>query len=366
VKITIAAWHLENPTVGIGRYVHGLIQGLASIESAHQYLILLPWRYRDLPVRPHLYYRVIRVPTFRRRVWEQLAPLVAGRYDLLHFPYDSCIAWKNGRFVVTIHDVKPLIFAEEGLRLPRRRLLERLLIPDPWSRIDQVITDSHCSKNDIVARLPVKADKVSVVYPGLDLARFRPREGHLHASAIRSRRPYVLCVAGADPTKNVVTLIKAFAALPPRVRAGHDLVLVGDFRRRPEVLAQVAETGIEKQTMLPGMVSDEELIRFYQEATLFVFPSLYEGFGYPVLEAMACGCPVISSNASSLPEVAGDAGLLVDPMDVSHLTHEIERVLSDATLRADLHARGVERASRFSWNRSIRELVMVYEHVGRG
>jgi glycosyltransferase involved in cell wall biosynthesis len=274
--------------------------------------------------------------------------------------------------VVTIHDVKPLLFASPGSGLPRRRWLERLLIPDPWKRIDHVITDSFCSRQDILSRLPVAVEKVSVVYPGINLERFRPLHESSRTSTLEPRtsnaphRPYVLCVAGADPTKNVPTLIKAFAALSAPVRDAHDLVLVGDFRRRTEVAALVAESGIDKQTIFPGIVTDEELIQCYQHARLCVCPSLYEGFGYPVVEAMACGCPVISSNTSSLPEVAGDAAVLVSPADVNQLSRQLERLLNDPDQRTDLRHRGLKQASRFSWERAVKDMIAVYEKVGLG
>jgi glycosyltransferase involved in cell wall biosynthesis len=179
-------------------------------------------------------------------------------------------------------------------------------------------------------------------------------------------RPYVLCVAGADPTKNVETLVEAFARLPLPLRDAHDLVLAGDFRRRADLQERVRQVGLQKQTVFTGVVSDDRLIRLYQQAVLFVFPSLYEGFGLPVLEAMACGCPVISSNASSLPEVTGDAAVLVNPSDVEDLARQMERALSDSALRRDLRQRGLKQAAQFSWDRTARETVAVYRKAVHG
>jgi glycosyltransferase involved in cell wall biosynthesis len=366
MKIVIAAWHLKDFNVGLGRYSQGLIEAIAGVEGPHQYVILMPEQRQTFPKRAHMRYRVIRLPIFKRRVWEQLAPLTVGSYDLLHFPYDSCVAWKRGKFVSTVHDVKPLIFPRERSgqqeRLPREPLIERLLIRDRWNRIDHIITDSSCSRQDILKRLPVSAEKVTVVYPGIDRGCFRPAD----PEAKRTRdRPFVLCVAGSDPTKNVESLVEAFVSLPLPIRTAYDLVLVGDFRRRPDLREQVAHAGMEKQIVFTGKVEDVELVRLYQHATLFVFPSRYEGFGYPVLEAMACGCPVISSNASSLPEVTGDAAVLVDPMNSRQLAGEMERVLGDRSLRQDLRERGFRRASRFSWKTAAREIVALYDQVGQ-
>jgi glycosyltransferase involved in cell wall biosynthesis len=361
MKIVIAAWHLKDFNVGLGRYCRELVEAIGRVDRVNRYEILMPDASYRFPERPNLRYRVVRFPVFKRRFWEQVAPLLAGRYDVLHFPYDSCVAWKRGAFVVTMHDVKPLIFQMgTGSRWSPGRMLERLLIPDRVAQFDHVLTDSNCSKRDIVERVGVRSDCITVVYPGVELERFRPGE-----SSRAAGRPYVLCVAGADPTKNVGILVQAFAGLPYPLREAHDLVLVGDFRRRPNFHEQVRASGIEKQTVFTGVVDDGRLIDLYRQAALFVFPSLYEGFGFPVLEAMACGCPVIASNTSSLPEVTGDAALLVEPTDVEELVKQMERVLMDAGLRAELRERGLARAAEFSWDRTARETIDVYHRVGR-
>lgn len=361
MKIVIAAWHLKDFNVGLGRYSRGLIEALGRVDAENQYEILMPDDSYRFPERPNMRYRLIRFPFFKRRFWEQTAPLLVGRYDLLHFPYDSCVAWKRGAFIVTVHDVKPLIFGTDTgrSRFSLNRLIERLLVRDKWARIDHVLTDSHCSRRDIVQRLGVPAERITVVYPGVEQERFAP----VMPTGREGRRPYVLCVAGADPTKNVEVLVEAFARLPHPIRDAHDLVLTGDFRRRVDLHERVRQAGIEKQTIFTGVVGDDQLVDLYQRAALFVFPSLYEGFGFPVLEAMACGCPVISSDASSLPEVVGDAAILVDPSDVEGFTRRMGQVLTDADRRQDMRERGLAHATQFSWDRTARETVAVYRRV---
>ena len=381
MNIAIAAWHLKDFNVGLGRYCRGLIEAIGRVDTENRYEILMPVGTYRFPDRPNFRYRPVRVPLFKRRVWEQVAPLLSGPYDLLHFPYDSCVAMKRGKFVVTIHDVKPLLFGELASRRNVKGLLERWLVGEKWAKIDHVLTDSDCSRKDILDRLNLPQDRVTVVYPGVELEHFRPASSEdkveveaevkenekIRPSALtltcRVARPYVLCVAGGDPTKNVETLMQSFARLPRSVRESHDLVLTGDFRRREDPRQLVAHADIEKQTIFTGVVNDERLVELYQQATLFVFPSRYEGFGLPVLEAMACGCPVICSNASSLPEVAGDAAILVDPMDVEGFTHEMDRVLTSSDLRRNLRGRGLAQAARFSWDRTARETIAVYKKV---
>ena len=360
MKIVIAAWYLKDFNVGIGRYCRGLITALGQVDKDNEYHVLMPAATYRFPEFKNIHYHVIRFPLFKRRVWEQVAPQLVGRYDVIHFPHDSSLAWKRGKFVITIHDVKPLLF---GTLRPRRGLnnfVERLLIPDRQEQADHVLTVSECSRRDITERLHFPKERVSVVYPGIDRNQFKP-DFSMASQSIP--RPYILCVAGSDPTKNVETLLDAFAQLPRELREGHDLVLVGDLRRRQDVRDRVDRLGIAAQTKFAGMVDDAQLVSLYQHARVFVFPSRYEGFGFPVLEAMACGCPVITSNAASLPEVVGDAALLADPSDSDGFARHLERVLVDEDLRRLLREKGLDRAAQFSWERTAQETLRVYERV---
>ena len=357
MKIVIAAWHLKNLNVGIGRYARELIEALGRVDQTNHYEILIPHAEHPFTARPNMRYRLIRFPLFRRRFWEQVAPLLVGPYDVLHFPYDSCVAWKRGKFVATIHDVKPLLFPVLRARTNLNSRIEQWLVGDRWKKLDHVITISEHSRRDLLAHVPLRPEQVTVTSLGLDAERFRPAE---HPE---ERKPYVFCVAGADPTKNVGVLIDAFAKLPQMLRSRFDLILAGDVCKRQDIRAAVENHGLSAHTTLVGVVSDRELVAYYQQATLFVFPSLYEGFGLPVLEAMGCGCPVICSNASSLPEVAGDAAVLFDPRDGGRLALELSRVLASPALRDELRARGVARAREFSWDRTAVETVAVYRRL---
>jgi glycosyltransferase involved in cell wall biosynthesis len=360
MKIVVAAWHVRDFNVGLGRYARELIEGIGRVDREHDYLVLVPPAACVFTARPNMIYRTVRIPFFRRRVWEQVAPLTAGAYDLLHFPYDSCIAWKRGKFVATIHDVKPLVLAQHRPRPSFNERLFSLVIGDRWTRLDHVVTDSLCSQRDILRLLPFTEDRVTVVYPGVDQQRFAPAARREEG---KGAKPYVLCVAGKDPAKNVETLIEAFARLPQPVRQRYHLVLAGDVGKRAGLVDLVNRLGLTDRVLFPGPVSDDRLLHLYRQARLFVFPSRYEGFGLPVLEAMACGCPVISSNASSLPEVVGDAGVLVEPDDVEGLSREMLSLLSDEGRWEELRKRGLVRAKQFSWDETARRMVEVYRKV---
>jgi glycosyltransferase involved in cell wall biosynthesis len=361
MRIVIAAWHLKDFNVGLGRYSRGLIEALGRVDSENQYEILLPDDSYTFPERSNVRYHLIRFPLFKRRVWEQVAPRLVGEYDLLHCPYDSTIRQKRGKFVVTIHDVKPLLFPSLKKSLNVNRLVEQWWVGDRWKWIDHVMTPSEHSKQDIVRFLKLDPQRVSVVYPGINGAWFAPAPDR--SSSRWREKAYLLTVAGNDPTKNVETLLHAYALLPESIRTTVDLVLAGDMSERDDLRGLARLLGIEAHTVFTGRIKDDELVALYQGARLFVFPSLYEGFGFPVLEAMACGCPVLTSNVSSLPEVAGEAAILLDPMDQKEWARQMEHVLSDSMVQMKMRECGLEQAKRFTWDATAKETIKVYEQV---
>ena len=168
MKIVIAAWHLRNPTVGLGRYCRELVEGIARVDPSNQYEILMPDSMHRFSHRANIRYRLIRFPFFRRRFWEQVAPLVAGPYDLLHFPYDSCVAWKRGKFVATIHDAKPLLFPELRSKRNLSGRIERGLVGDPRTKLDHVVTISNSSRRDLIRHLGLAENRVTAVPLGID------------------------------------------------------------------------------------------------------------------------------------------------------------------------------------------------------
>ena len=361
MKIVIAAWHVRDFNVGLGRYTRNLIEGIGRIDHENQYDILTPDAYLPVSSPPNFRYRRIRFANFKKRYWEQIAPLLVGHYDLLHFPFDSCVAIKRGKFVTTIHDVKPLLLEVGKRKWPWKGMFKRIMIPNPLEKIDHVVTISQCSKRDIMEKLGVPDDRISVIYQGVEFDRFCPNPS---ASTGGTDTPqYILCVAGSDPTKNIQSLIYAYSKLPNRILEEYQLMLAGDLQRDRMLGETITQLGLEKKVVLTGIVSDERLVRLYQEAAVFVFPSLYEGFGLPLLEAMACGCPVISSNRSSIPEVVGDAGILLDPLDIMAMRNAIERVVTDSKLAEQLRVAGMRQAKQFDWNRTARETVQLYQKV---
>ena len=174
MKIVISAWHVKNRNVGIGRYTYHLIESLARVDQTNQYEILIPEGTHDFHPWPNVRYRLIRLPVFKRRVWEQLAPLVVGKYDLLHFPYDSCIGIKKGKFMVTLHDAKPILFPQTSNRHNWKQGLKNIIAPHPFQKIDHVVTVSECSRRDLMGQLGIPDDRITVIYQGVDLEKFAP------------------------------------------------------------------------------------------------------------------------------------------------------------------------------------------------
>lgn len=222
-------------------------------------------------------------------------------------------------------------------------LIERTTLPLAIRRADVITTISRATADDLIARFPRAREKTAVVLLAADERFFAPGPAH------RRERPYVLAVGTLEPRKNLPRLIEAFAALPTELRDGHELVLVGGSGwQDDDTLAAIGRHSFVSTT---GHVDDDLLPQIYRGATLFAYPSLYEGFGLPVVEAMAAGVPVLTSDVSSLPEVAGEAAVYVDPRDVRSITDGLARALGDAELRARLARAGRERAASFSWDR---------------
>jgi len=270
------------------------------------------------------------------------------------------------RCVVTVHDMGFQFYPQAHRRSDRLYLR--------WStawnarQATAVLADSEATRRDLLSLCPVDGAKVRVVYLGRDEG-LAPVSGRGRLDEVRSRYGipgrYMLYLGTLQPRKNLDRLVEAFARLAgePSLQ-GVDLVLAGKRGWLYESLfARVSRLGLEGRVLFPGYVSDADMAALYSGALATVFPSLYEGFGMPVLEAQSCGVPVVTSNNSSLPEVAGDAALQVDPTDVDAIASAIHRVVADETLRAELIRRGFENVKRFSWQKCAQETLAVLESV---
>ncbi|MGC8779896.1 MAG: glycosyltransferase family 4 protein [Anaerolineae bacterium] len=305
------------------------------------------------------------------RLWTHVrlsAEMLVRPPDVLFVPAHVLPLVHPQRCVVTVHDLGYLRYPEAHRPADRRYL--------DWStrwnarQATVVLADSQATKDDLVRAYGVDPDKVRVVYLGRE-ETLGPVRDPARLAAVRERyglgRRYLLYVGTLQPRKNLARVIEAFARIAGRP-ASADVQLVLAGKRGwlyDDLFAQVERMGLGGRVLLPGYVAEADLPALLSGALAFVFPSLYEGFGIPVLEAGACEVPVITSNTSSLPEVAGDAALFVDPHDVDAIAEAMYRLITDPDLRADLIRRGRENVRRFSWEKCARETLAVLEEVGR-
>lgn len=287
-----------------------------------------------------------------------------GAVDVFHATNHLLARFKQARTVFTLHDLIFLRYPE--YHLPYNRWYLTLAMPRYLRAADIIITPSECSRQDAINAYGLPEAKIKVIYEGA-APIFKPAADQSDLARVHQKynlpERFILHVATIEPRKNLIRLLEAFQSLLadwPDLK----LVLIGKKGWLYETFFEKLQAlGLEEQVIFPGYVAEDDLPACYQLAELFVYPSLYEGFGLPPLEAMACGVPVVCSNSSSLPEVVGQAGLLVEPTDTAALAQAMRRVLADAPLRADLAGRSLAQAKRFSWAKAADELAAVYRNL---
>ncbi|MGA9351067.1 MAG: glycosyltransferase family 1 protein [Anaerolineae bacterium] len=383
MRIGINALFLERPETGSGQYTRHLLEALAKVDPTNEYLLFspgpaptvsesqLPTSNLQSPISN------LRLPTCNlgenlSKLWfEQISfPHACRRLDLAHVPYFASPLFPTVPTVVTVHDLIPLILpAYRGSPLVR---LYTRLVAAAARRAEAIITVSQASKRDIVRYLHIPPERVHITYEAAGEA-FHPVKDEAQLTAIRREyalpKRYFLYLGGFDQRKNLSTLLRAFALLVNRQRAAGGeqarLVIAGQVPGResplfPDPRRLVRELGVEERVIFTGWVPEGDKPALLSGAVTFVFPSLYEGFGLPAVEALACGTPVIASNRSSLPEVVGEGGILVEPTDAEALAEAMEVLLVDDVLRAELQQRALTQAAKFSWKQTAQETLTVY------
>ncbi len=362
MKIAIDASCLARPDrTGVGVYAFNLVQNLARIDGENEYTLC----YRLSRLRRLKHFVRISQPNFRTRIIQEPFNLLLKRsVDLFHGPDARLPEFERARRVVTVHDLFSLVSDEFSDPAFIRKKKERYA--ELARSADRIITVSASTRGDIVERLGVPEERITVVPLGKDEI-YRPVD-RVEARQVAERhgidRPYLFFVGNLSARKNLVRMLEAFGSL--RSGIGGDLLFVmsgnvtfgGD-----EVMAAIDRLGVAGRVKALGFVPRDDLPALYSGAEAFMFATLYEGFGIPILEAMACGTPVIASNISAHPEVAGAAALLVDPRDSAAIGDALERILDNGGLRKDLIEKGLARAARFSWEAMARRTLRVYEEL---
>lgn len=370
IRVGLDGFFLSQPATGSGQYTLHLWDELAQPVDGVETILLCPAGAEDgqgtairVPIPPFA-----RSAKARKLWWEQFGVLRGqrrARPSLLHIPYMSAPRANRRRTVVTIHDVIPLIYPEYGGSTAMRLYL-RVVLPAA-RRATLILTDSECSRSDIVRLLGASPKKVRSI-PLAVSQEFHPATDPVAEAEIRRRLglpgDIVYNVGGLDVRKNLSALIEAFGKARARIDDDTRLVIGGSAHTDnatlyPPLEPLIQKWGLERQVVLPGRISEADKLLLYRIAKLYVYPSLYEGFGFTPLEAMACGLPVISSNRSSLPEVVGDGGIVVDPTP-DQLAASIVSLLTDDQKQRDLSARALGQAARFSWARTAQQTREAY------
>ena len=367
MRIGIDARLVYYHQAGIGQYILRLTQALAQIDREDQFVVFKSRKDKTAIIDHQPNFKSERLWTPSHHRYERLAmsaELLPFPLDVLHSPDFIPPSHTRCPSVITMHDLAFLLYP----RLLTRESARYYGQVDLAARhADHIIAVSESTKRDTVRLLGVPENKVTVIYEAAH-PLFTPMSNTDELARVREhyRLPqnFILFVSTVEPRKNLPTLLRALKLLRQNYKTDTVLAVAGNrgwlFEQVDEV---VAELNLGDAVRFLGGVPNEELVYLYNAAKLFVFPSFYEGFGLPPLEAMACGTPVIVSKVASLPEVVGDAGTLVEPEDVEGLAVAMWRILSDENLRREMRAKGLKRAQTFSWQRAARETLAVYRSV---
>lgn len=362
-RVAIDARHLHS---GIGTYVCHLLREICEHQPPFEIVAVTRERFKDqLAGIPNVTLRLLEAPLYSLRAQWAL-PRITADCDLFHATHYDLPLFHRRKLVVTIHDLthRSREFVPSALAWMYARSMLRLTT----RRADLIITVSQFCRTQIIEQLGVPESKVRVIYHGVPDGPLRPDD-----RAILERRqppgrapalpnPYLLYVGNLKPHKNLGVVLHAMAA--PNGRAAQiGLVIAGEGNQRESLEKETALLGLGQRVVFLGHVPAEQMASLYRGAELFVLPSLSEGFGLPILEAMAERVPVLAARASCLPEIVGEAGLLFDPLDPADLAEKIRLVVQNSQLRGDLVGKGSKRVQAFSWEKCVEEHIAAYEHV---
>lgn len=350
-------------------YTYNLIKNLNLLDKENEYY-MIHHTTMDLDIYKSNKEIIIPLPSFKPLkglFWRYvLLPkkLKTQELDLAHDPRGIGIFSSDMPFMktITIHDLSSVLYPSINMR---GMWAHRLFGTKTIKNVDKIITVSVSTKRDVMKYLKAPEEKIKVIYNGKD-ERFKPLNQN-EITAFKKKYnfdfPFILYLGVLQPRKNIPTLIKAYHKLK-KDWVGHKLVIAGERGwQYKEIYETVERLNLQKDVIFTGRIPNDDLPKLYNAADLFAFPSIYEGFGIPPLEAMACGTPVVTSNTSSLPEVVGDAGIMVDPFAIDSLAKAMHEVLTNSWLRECMIKKGLERAKMFSWEKCAKEVLEVYNSV---
>lgn len=368
MKIGIDAHAAEREGSGNCTYINNLLLALKEIDDKNEYLLYATdknhpfydnfngsrnFRIRQLPVRNPFF----RIPFFL--AWQTYKDSL----DILHVQYNAP-PFHKGKLVVTIHDLGFLHLPESFSKTERIRL--KILTRITGHKSERIITGSKFSKNDIVRTYHIEPNKVMVIPHGVSTVFTSPKDSGRTREVLEKygiKGEYFLSVGRLNPRKNLKTLVRAFCRLKESQPISHNLIIVGKGDYKTSELLQSFEMNDTSDIFFLGCVDQEDLPYLYAGAHVFVYPSLFEGVGLPVLEAMGSNVPVVTSNTTSLKEMVGDAGITVDPLDIEEITNAMLQLLTDKGLRDRCIKKGMARANSFSWEKTAEQTLRLYKDV---
>ncbi|TET83266.1 glycosyltransferase family 1 protein [candidate division TA06 bacterium] len=366
--------------VGIGRYTHNLVKSLSQLDHVNEYLLFCFFlkdydkKLSGAPIPSAANFGLmsapipVRITRFCANRFHIPIEGLIGRHDVVHFPEPYPFRAHRAKIVVTVHDIAferfPDLFTKEILNLYQKQM--KMVT----ARADALITVSQTTKDDLIKIYGLDEDRIYVVQHGVEES-FKSVKGSATLTEMRQKynlpEEFVLHVGTIEPRKNQVRLIQAFQLMSERLPNGPSLVICGKKGWMcDEVFDTARRSRLRGKILFTGYVGDHDLPYLYKLARAVAYPSLYEGFGLPVIEAMACGRPVLTSNRAAMAEVACDAALLVNPEDVEEIADGLYNLISDRELRKRLVVSGLRRASSFTWERAAKSTLAVYEKTVKG
>jgi len=362
VAINVRSILLSQRT-GIGRYTYHLLDNLGNIDPSNDYILHAPKRLLDFKRR---------LPDFSRyknfKSHLDFFRQGAGKSDIYHLPCPDLIGPYSGKLIVTIHDLIYKTFPQA--HNPKTIEITEQFMQGIIAKADKIICISENTRQDLHRFFNLPLDRTCVVYNGVDHNIFFPLSdserliASKHLKGFGVDKPYILYVGTIEPRKNLYGLLESFALLKAKKAFQGQLVVAGMKGWMVDTIGEfIKKLGIEKEVIFTGYVSDKELCQLYNLAEVFVFPSFYEGFGFPILEAFSCGALVVTSKTSSCGEIASDAAMTVDPQDISMMAQAIGQVLTDKTLNESLRKAGLKRAQEFSFLSTAANTLDVYKKV---
>lgn len=355
---------LAAPKTGVGLYAYHLIQALVTIDTNNRYYLYsaqpveLPDSMKSAATVVSDTHHKITTP-----FWEQVQLprlLTRDKIEVFHTPnYIAPIRTKIPS-IITVHDLSVFLFPK--MHPFYRRWRHQLLFPSSIKHAYKIITVSEQTKLDLNHLFPVTKGKTVTIYNGLPVWFYQEENAVTHN--LELPEPYILFVGTIEPRKNLQLMLKSFSQAKQQHQLPHKLVIIGgNGWGNNQIHTQLEQYGIQNEVIFTGHLEHDQLPPIYQHASLLVFPSIYEGFGFPPLEAMASGVPVIASNISSIPEVVGDAGILLNLDNPQIWAESIYTVLSNQQLQQELRLKGIDRAKQFSWEKTAKLTLMVYEQA---